>query len=201
MKYAIYVLSVLTISSSGFANVMPPKPEVESGKNHEYSLVSPNAEETVSFLVSESRMHRGIVTFYSGGKVEFRVPAAESAALVAAIRSTGYITDETISVSDVGEQIAVLRSQIQVKRDYLTKLYKLTEESDLGGTLTAEKEIESAINEIDRLKSRIKTMERQGRYSSFSVTVSGPAVNGGENPASIWAFINNLGIDTLIRGK
>ena len=164
-------------------------------------LVVPDVDGAVSALVSEARRHKGVVTFYSGQKVEFRVPASESDALISSIRSTGYISDENTQSSDAGEEIAVLTSQIAVKREYLTKLYRLTEESDLGGTLTAEREIENAINEIDRLKSRIRSLERQHRYSSFTLNISGPTFDGGEKPYSIWGFINSLGIDHLVRGK
>ena len=193
------LFAALLCAASAFAETMPPKDTV-SAKNYEFALTVANTDEAVAALVTEARRHRGVVTSYSADRVEFRVPASESASIAAAIRTTGYITDENTGVADNGEQIAVLKSQIAVKREYLAKLYRLTEESDLGGTLTAEREIESAINEIDRLKTQLRTLERQGRFSTFSLSISGPAVDRRDTGHSIWGFINRLGIDYLVKG-
>lgn len=199
MRCAILICALLS-AAHVFADTMPPK-DATPAKNYEYSLTVPNADEAVNALVAEARRHRGVVTTYSADRVEFRVPASESAAVITSIRSTGYITDENTAVSDTGEEIAVVKSQIAVKREYLVKLYRLTEESDLGGTLTAEREIENAINEIDRLKTQLRTLERQGRFSSFSLSVSGPVVDRRDTGYSIWGFINRLGIDSLVKGN
>lgn len=104
MTRLIYILAVILISSSAFAAMVPEK-SADLGKNYVYALVVPDVDGAVSALVSEARRHKGVVTFYSGQKVEFRVPASESDALISSIRSTGYISDENTQSSDAGEEI------------------------------------------------------------------------------------------------
>ena len=199
MRSAILLFSLLFAAHAHAGTTQPQ--DASPAKNYEYSLTVPDADEAVNALVAEARRHRGVVTSYSADRVEFRVSASESPAMITAIRATGYITDESTAVPDTGEEAAVLKSQIAVKREYLANLYRLTEESDLGGTLTAEKEIESAINEIDALKTKLRTLERQVRYSTFTLSISGPSVDKRDTGSSIWGFINRLGIDYLVKGN
>ena len=198
MKNALLLL--MLAASPLAAAEEPAKAGAEAG-SCEYYLTVPDAKEAVSALVRTARAQKGIVMSYNESQVVFRIPGASMPALIEEMKKTGYITDEVVVQNDVGEELAVLRSQMKVKQEYVGRLYKLADESDLGGTLDAEREIEQVVNAIDRMKSSIRMLERQRKYADVTVTISGPSVSGRPSSYSRWQCINNLGIEYLMSGK
>jgi len=192
------ILCCLFFGTSFYSPVLFAEERSDDAKVYSFTITVPDADEGMNALVSLARARKGVVIFYSPSRVEFRVPASGAESCIESIRSSGYVTDESTSASDVGEQSAVIRSQINVKKEYLSRLYALTEESDLGGTLTAEQEIEKAIAETDRLKSSLRTLERQKKFAQFTIYLSGPQF-GQEKVYSRWPFVNALGIDNLVQ--
>lgn len=162
----------------------------------EYVIVVPERSNAVKTLIEKVRAEKGVILFYSGNAVQMRVPVAGVDAIESVIKSTGYIDDEKITRADVGEELAILKARLEVKNNYIAKLYKLTQDANLGGTLNAEKAIETASVERDSIRSSIRRLERMARYSDILVTVNGP----GEGPlkrGSRFGFINTLGMDNL----
>ena len=170
-------------------------------RSHEYNLTVPDSKEAVVSLILAVRGHRGIVMSYSDSQIVFRLPGESVKTLIDELKKTGYITDEVLAQNDVGEELAVTRSQLKVKQEYVNRLYKLADESDFGGTLNAEREIEQVVNAIDQMKSKIRTLERQKKYADFTVSISGPSVGGRPTSYSRWDCINKLGIEYLMSGN
>ena len=163
--------------------------------SYEFQLVAPKTEESIRAIVEQGRSAKGMVLFYSADRVDLRVPLLSVDSLVAQIRKSGYIDDEKIVRADVGEELARLKAQLKVKDEYISRLYKLTEDADLGGTLNAEKALETANGERDRFKSDIRKLERMGRFADVSVVIIGPRAAPSEKGKSRWDFINSLGIE------
>jgi len=162
----------------------------------EYTIVVPERSAAVKTLIEKAREEKGIILFYSGSAVQMRVPVAGVDAIESAIKSTGYIDDERITRADVGEELSILKARLEVKNNYIAKLYKLTQDANLGGTLNAEKAIETASVERDSIRSSIRRLERMARYSDIFVTVNGPGEGTVKN-GSRFGFINALGMDNL----
>jgi hypothetical protein len=164
-------------------------------QSYELQLVVPKTEESIRAIVDQGRNAKGVVLFYSTERIDLRVPIASVDVVVAQIRKAGYIDDEKIVRSDVGEELARLRAQLKVKEEYVSRLYKLTEDADLGGTLDAEKALEIANGEIDRFKSEIRKFERMGKYADISVIIIGARNAPSRKGISRWDFVNSLGIE------
>jgi hypothetical protein len=163
--------------------------------SYEFRIVVPKTEESIRSIVDQGRKAKGLVLFYSADRVDLRVPLASVDGLVAQIRKSGYIDDEKIVRSDVGEELARLKAQLKVKEEYISRLYKLTESADLGGTLDAEKALETANGELDQFKSDIRKLERMGRFADISVVLTGPRSLPSDRGKSRWPFLNSLGVE------
>ena len=163
--------------------------------SYEFKLVVPRAEESIRSIVDQGRNAKGLVLFYSADRVDLRVPLASVDGVVAQIRKSGYVDDEKIVRADVGEELARLKAQRKVKEEYISRLYKLTESADLGGTLDAEKALETANSELDQFKSDIRKLERMSRFADISVVLTGPRPTPSERGKSRWDFINSLGVE------
>ena len=192
MRKLFFILMMSVPFFPGFA---------EDGKGisytgREYIIVVPERSAAVKALIEKARAEKGIILFYSGNAVQMRVPVAGVDAIESAIKSTGYIDDEKITRADVGEELAILKARLEVKNNYIAKLYKLTQDANLGGTLNAEKAIETASVERDSIRSSIRRLERMARYSDIIVTVNGPGEGAVKN-GSRFGFINALGMDNL----
>jgi hypothetical protein len=192
MKKIIMMLGVFFLPFALFAD----DSQGISYLKQEYIITVPERDTALKAIIDRARVAKGVVLFYSSERVDFRIPSSEMEKIEASIKALGYIDDEKRQRADVGEEIATLKAQLKVKEDYIQKLYKLTAEANLGGTLNAEREIERATTESDQLKSGIKRLQRMARYSDVSVYVRGPSQSAGEK-RSRWNFINSLGIERL----
>jgi hypothetical protein len=162
---------------------------------YQFEIVVPLADTAVKDLVATVRASKGIILSYTANNVVFRIPRENAEKIIETIKKTGFLDDEKIQRSDVGEELARMKAQLKVKNDYIAKLYKLTEDADLDGTLNAEKAIEQASVERDALTSSIRRLERMSRYTDFTVEVSGPAERPNERNRSRWNFINTMGVE------
>jgi len=187
----IFIVCVLLFSAAAYG---AEKTGIEY-VSHEFKLVVPKTEESIRSIVDQGRKAKGMVLFYSAERVDLRVPLSSVDGLVAGIRKTGYIDDEKIVRADVGEELARLKAQLKVKVEYISRLYKLTEDADLGGTLNAERALETANSEVDRFKSDIRRLERMGKFADISVILNGPRIAPSEKGRSRWGFINSLGVE------
>jgi Domain of unknown function (DUF4349) len=163
--------------------------------HYEFEIVVPLADIAVKDLITTVRASKGIILSYTDHTVVFRIPRENTEKMIEIIKKTGFLDDEKIQRSDVGEELARLKAQRKVKDEYIAKLYKLTEESDFGGTLNAEKAIEEATVERDALTSSIKRLERMSRYAECTVNVNGPTELPNERNRSRWGFINTMGVE------
>lgn len=161
----------------------------------QYDVAVPLSGPAVKSILSTVRSVNGIVLSYNDSRISFRVPLSKAETVSAAIKHTGFINDEKTERMDVGEYLAVNKARLAVKEEFIAKLYKLTEEADLAGTLNAEKAIEKALEERDALKSEIAKYERMSSYIDYTVNISGPSLYPAEKSKSRWEFVNSMGVE------
>ncbi len=196
MRYLLYTLLLCVMVPLGAVFASDDTGTGISYTGREYIITVSDRPSAVRTLIEKARAEKGVILFYSGNAVQMRIPVSRLDAIEAVIKTMGYIDDEKMHRADVGEELATLKANLAVKNDYITKLYKLTRDANLGGTLSAEKAIERASTERDGIRSSIRRLERMAKYSDITVTVNGPG-EGITGNRSRFGFINSLGIENL----
>jgi hypothetical protein len=195
MKYLISVTVLLLAVSAGVQSAENKQYEYF---HYQYDIAVPLSESAVKEIILSVRLMSGIVLSYDDSHITFRVLLKNTVSITEIIKRTGFINDEKTERYDVGEELAVARAQLAVKEEFIAKLYKLTDDADLAGTLNAEKAIEQALTERDVLKSTISKYERMSSYVDYTVNISGPSRYPSERSKSRWNFVNNMGVENSL---
>ncbi len=165
-----------------------------------YGMFAAEREKAVARLRSFAAENNGYVKFYSNTKVVLRMPAERVQRIRDVILDTGYIGDERLQRTDVGESLLDLRTRLKTKESLLASLYKIFEDAQVQQTLEVEKELGKVVMEIENIKGRIAYLE--DRISLAEVTVSINIQPGSKKGAvsgrSRWEWINSLGIEGLM---
>ncbi|HSV98344.1 MAG TPA: DUF4349 domain-containing protein [Spirochaetota bacterium] len=165
-----------------------------------YGMFAAEREKAIARLRSFAAENNGYVKFYSNAKVVLRMPAERVQRIRDVILDTGYIGDERLQRTDVGESLLDLRTRLKTKESLLASLYKIFEDAQVQQTLEVEKELGKVVTEIENIKGRIAYLE--DRVSLAEVTVSINTQPGAKKDApgtrSRWDWVNSLGIEGLV---
>ncbi len=195
MKRVVVAIALFTLYAA-------PAPAGEDTFTQEYfyDMFSAEKEKSVARLRSFAAENGGYVKFYSSTKVVLRMPATAVQRIRDVILDTGYIGDERIQRTDVGETLLDLRTRLKTKESLLTSLYKIFEDAQIQQTLEVEKELGKVVMEIEDIKGRIAYLD--DRISLAEVTVSINIQPNAKKPATVprsrWEWMNSLGIEALL---
>ncbi len=165
-----------------------------------YDMYAAEREKAVARLRSFAAENGGYVKFYSNTKVVLRMPVAGVQRIRDVILDTGYIGDERIQRTDVGETLLDLRTRLKTKETLLASLYKIFDDAQVQQTLEVEKELGKVVMEIENIKGRIAYLEDRISLAELTISIN---IRPGAKKAAVlmrsrWEWINSLGIEGLM---
>jgi len=114
------------------------------------------------------------------GATEIRIPSDHFQTALAQIRSLGNVQSESITATDVTAEFIDLGARLKTQQELEARLLGLLQ--DRGGKLSDIIEIESKLAQvratIEELQGRLRFLQRQVSYSTFTVTMMEPGAVG-----------------------
>jgi hypothetical protein len=165
-----------------------------------YSMLAPDRDRAIKRLLRFATEQNGYVKSYSNENVVLRLPVERVPRVREAILDVGFIGDERIKRTDMGEALVELRTRLKIRETLLANLYKLFENAAVEQTLEIEKELGKVVMEIEEIKG--KTAYLEDRIAMAEVTVSINARPGARKGPSgeraRWEWMNSMGIEHLM---
>lgn len=169
-------------------------------QEYSYSMFASDREKAVARLRGYADEQKGYVKFYSNDKVVLRLPVERVSRIREAILDTGFIGDEKIKRTDVGETLVELRTRLKTKETLLASLYKIFEDAAVEQTLEVEKELGKVVTEIEEIKGRIAYLEDRVALAevAVSINVQPGSKKGPSRDRARWEWMNSIGIEHLM---
>lgn len=134
--------------------------------------------------------------------ITIRVPAVKFREAVDLLGGIGPVTEKNIEAQDVTEEFIDVEIRLKNARAMLKRLEELLAKcDDVKATLEVEKELNRVRGEIERLEGRLKYLSSQIAFSTITVQWSPirQTVTRGKRPALPFPWLQELGVETLIR--
>lgn len=152
-------------------------------------------------LVAWSRAHGGWFQERTAEHVSLRVPSELAEDLTAFASEQGKVVDRALSRDDVSRELADARGRLEAREKVLDQYYAVLATAKAGSVVEVERQIVWAIEEIERLKGRIRLLEDQARWARVDVSFqfrdrSAPARDG----SSSFRWLNTLNVQDVVYG-
>jgi hypothetical protein len=154
---------------------------------------APAAAERIEDLAAS---RGGYVSDASGGAsaatLTLRVPQAEFASTLRALRSLGEVEHETVATQDVGREYADLEARLRTKREVAERMRQIlaTKTASLQDLFEAERQLTSVLEEIERMEGQRRYFDSQVALSSITATVQEPQAHVTTPIASLPPFLD-----------
>lgn len=171
--------------------------------NARFNLAVGNVEEALQRFTVRLKQLGGYLAGRSNYQVTARVPADRFQQLVEEMPSFGDITDQKISSQDVMREHRDLNLRLLNATQTRDRLAKLLERAEkVEDIIKIEKELGTITGEIERLKAELQSLGDQVAYSTVQVAFHPKTMNvvkGGSAASSSFQWINQLGIERMLR--
>lgn len=152
-------------------------------------------------IVGWTRDHGGWFQERTTEHLSLRVPSELAEDLTAFATDQGKVVDRSLARQDVSQELADARGRLEAREKVLNEYYAVLATAKAGSVVEVERQIVWAIEEIERLKGRIKLLENQARWARVDVSFqfrdrSAPARDG----SSSFAWLNTLNVQDLVYG-
>lgn len=158
-------------------------------------------EEAADALVGKARELGGWFQSRTDEGVSLRVPVGEADALVAFAAEQGKVVDRALAREDASQELADLRGRLAAREEVLGRYYSVLATAGPKSIVAVERQIVAAIEEIERLKGRIRLLEDQSSNARVDVSFqfrdrAAPARDG----SSSFRWLNTLNVQDVIVG-
>lgn len=134
-------------------------------------------------------------------QVALRVPVAQVEALLERAEALGKVTDRATAREDLTLATVDARSKLEVREEVLDRYYEVLETADPSSVVGVERQIVSAIEQIERLQGRIRVLEDRAAYARVDVAFRfrdrrAPTRDGSSN----FPWLNTLNVVDVLYG-
>jgi hypothetical protein len=158
-------------------------------------------EAAADALVDKARELGGWFQSRTPESVSLRVPVEQADALLAFAAEQGKVVDRSLAREDASQELADLRGRLAAREEVLDRYYAVLATAGAGSIVSVERQIVAAIEEIERIKGRIRALEDQSENARVDVGFqfrdrAAPARDG----SSSFRWLNTLDVQDVIAG-
>ncbi|MDH4129344.1 MAG: DUF4349 domain-containing protein [Spirochaetota bacterium] len=193
MKKIVYVIIILIF---GYFTLYAE--ELKSIK-YVYYLTTNFPEKIIENLRKTAETSDGFVKYFDLKTIIIKIPSNKLNEITDEIKKNAFIQDTIISSKNLSEDLLSTKTKLKIKKDFLKKLYKIFETSNIVQTIDVEKEVNDYITQMEYLEGRIRFLENQISFNELTIYINyehqviQPKVH-----ASQWDWINQLGLKQLL---
>ncbi len=124
--------------------------------------------------------------------VSLRYPAAAKDKIEEKVKKSGILLSYNVASADIEGEYLVLEKQLGSRENLMGEYRKLIDSSDLSSTISLERELMSLLNEMERIRGRLKMMENEYRYLKLDISFSSEDNARPEKGDSSFGWINRI---------
>ncbi len=186
------------LASLAWAAPAPPSP-AETAVSASLVVAVDQRDEAADALVDRARELGGWFQARTRDSVALRVPADQAEAFATWAGEQGKVLARSLERVDVSRELADARGRLEAREAVLDRYGEVLATARAGSVVEVERQITWAIEEIERLKGRIRVLEDQARWARIDVAFqfrdrSAPARDG----TSSFAWLNTLDVQDLV---
>jgi hypothetical protein len=131
--------------------------------------------------------------------ITFKIPSAKEAELEAFAATLGVLVDRQFQTQDLGFEIDRARTELKSREEMMKRYLQVLAEAGPGQVVTVEREIVGLIQQIEREKGSLVSMEHRVRYAKVVVAFQfrerrAPSRDG----TSSFAWLNSVNLGDLL---
>jgi hypothetical protein len=185
------VIALLAVAFALADEAPPPTQQLSAT----YVVKVASREEAADALVDEAERLGGWFARLDDDEVQLRVPSSKADELMAFVPSVGLVASRDESVVDVRARLAELDARIASRRELLQQYLDLVKTADTAAVLQLEREISSAIQQIELMEGQRRRLADQAAIARVAVSfVFRDRTRPGQAGPSSFPWINSLSV-------
>ena len=164
-----------------------------------FAVDVPDVEEAVKTAARAAGELGGYVQKQTNNTIILRVPAAKFHEAVGRVEQLGVVREKSIDAQDVTEKYMDLKLRLGARTAYLDQLKKmLAGAKDMKIMLEIQRELSKTVEEIERLKGKLRYLTSQVRLSTIAIDFGKLHGRGGRSFKLPFRWLDGLGLVQLL---
>lgn len=150
-------------------------------------------------LIAAARKSGGFVTLATDYALHLKLTPGSLQAMMKDAGGKGVVLDKHLTRTDLTESIAQLRGKVRSKTEIMERLRSFVDDSNVGATLTIEREMTRLVRELESVKGQLRVQTDKARYAQLQISFRYRKRGRVKYVRSPFKWLNSVDIDLFLR--